>query len=464
MNAFETINWQGKTNDEVYEYIDTLATEDQYPFLKWLAGHAPELDIDWLDIFEDIRSLLPVAENVDACVEFSAWFAKRFPDEYAEHGGFIERDLCDFYLYKGELEKLRERISYISRYPVQAMDVLTVRLLFQLIYHGHYKDAVDFANKVWQPISESDELIGYAEQPFVNVIYTDKLQQCYEELKNNRICDFADLQRLMIELGFDDDKALFENVVSSLKNTLDIEKIRESIRKKNDDHMVDLNIQFLKYMLDTWQMPFVFSDFMWSIIATKKIFGKRKGVDNWFYVDEKTMDKHLIERLDTVFRSNTLEMFGKVWGMHYVFNFLHVQKLLTDEHTVNINDYLAKFRGIMVDYNARELWHLDFVFRWPESHLWEDLKPVFDNTFNLPPAELRSFNDDFNIPDFPENNFKPTVREPEVPRPKESEPVDYFYSGTSPYTKPEKEIGRNDPCPCGSGKKYKKCCMDKAQD
>jgi preprotein translocase subunit SecA len=21
-----------------------------------------------------------------------------------------------------------------------------------------------------------------------------------------------------------------------------------------------------------------------------------------------------------------------------------------------------------------------------------------------------------------------------------------------------REIGRNDPCPCGSGKKYKKCC------
>jgi SWIM/SEC-C metal-binding protein len=22
----------------------------------------------------------------------------------------------------------------------------------------------------------------------------------------------------------------------------------------------------------------------------------------------------------------------------------------------------------------------------------------------------------------------------------------------------EKTVGRNDPCPCGSGKKYKKCC------
>ncbi|MCS4469756.1 SEC-C metal-binding domain-containing protein [Clostridium botulinum] len=22
-------------------------------------------------------------------------------------------------------------------------------------------------------------------------------------------------------------------------------------------------------------------------------------------------------------------------------------------------------------------------------------------------------------------------------------------------------MGRNDPCPCGSGKKYKKCCLNK---
>jgi hypothetical protein len=25
-----------------------------------------------------------------------------------------------------------------------------------------------------------------------------------------------------------------------------------------------------------------------------------------------------------------------------------------------------------------------------------------------------------------------------------------------------KKIGRNDPCPCGSGRKYKNCCADKA--
>ncbi len=59
------------------------------------------------------------------------------------------------------------------------------------------------------------------------------------------------------------------------------------------------------------------------------------------------------------------------------------------------------------------------------------------------------------------------------------EPVDHFsrkeieYLHNLHYTRSEKKdvepaeveskkkIGRNDPCPCGSGKKYKKCCMGK---
>lgn len=36
---------------------------------------------------------------------------------------------------------------------------------------------------------------------------------------------------------------------------------------------------------------------------------------------------------------------------------------------------------------------------------------------------------------------------------------DDFYIPQQPVS--SEKIGRNDPCPCGSGKKYKKCCMDK---
>jgi preprotein translocase subunit SecA len=43
----------------------------------------------------------------------------------------------------------------------------------------------------------------------------------------------------------------------------------------------------------------------------------------------------------------------------------------------------------------------------------------------------------------------PTEDEPPLPP-----PVD-------PIRKEEVEPGRNDPCPCGSGKKYKHCCLKK---
>ena len=34
------------------------------------------------------------------------------------------------------------------------------------------------------------------------------------------------------------------------------------------------------------------------------------------------------------------------------------------------------------------------------------------------------------------------------------------YQNRKPSVREYKKIGRNDPCPCGSGKKYKKCCLN----
>jgi preprotein translocase subunit SecA len=53
-----------------------------------------------------------------------------------------------------------------------------------------------------------------------------------------------------------------------------------------------------------------------------------------------------------------------------------------------------------------------------------------------------------------------------VERPREREDVHSNRDGSLPQKKaplrkdPAKRVGRNDPCPCGSGKKYKNCCGD----
>lgn len=54
-------------------------------------------------------------------------------------------------------------------------------------------------------------------------------------------------------------------------------------------------------------------------------------------------------------------------------------------------------------------------------------------------AEMRRLND---AAEYPDSSYEP-----------------YYFE--EPYVRPAPKIGRNDPCPCGSGKKYKKCCQAK---
>ena len=39
--------------------------------------------------------------------------------------------------------------------------------------------------------------------------------------------------------------------------------------------------------------------------------------------------------------------------------------------------------------------------------------------------------------------------------------IPYEYPGIKSTDIKKKKVGRNDPCPCGSGKKFKKCCLGK---
>ena len=57
---------------------------------------------------------------------------------------------------------------------------------------------------------------------------------------------------------------------------------------------------------------------------------------------------------------------------------------------------------------------------------------------------------------FDENGWKYTI-ELEPDKPENIKALDILLNPIK--TKiAEKKVGRNDPCPCGSGKKYKKCC------
>jgi len=53
-------------------------------------------------------------------------------------------------------------------------------------------------------------------------------------------------------------------------------------------------------------------------------------------------------------------------------------------------------------------------------------------------------------------DFAPSAHEPAKEAPAEKQRQEGM---AGPVHRSQPKVGRNDPCPCGSGKKYKKCCL-----
>jgi preprotein translocase subunit SecA len=69
----------------------------------------------------------------------------------------------------------------------------------------------------------------------------------------------------------------------------------------------------------------------------------------------------------------------------------------------------------------------------------------------MPPA-MPSGVPDLNDFEFKHEAFEGLDQPTPGPQPAEPAPLE-----KKPFVRPDRKIGRNDPCPCGSGKKYKHC-------
>jgi preprotein translocase subunit SecA len=105
---------------------------------------------------------------------------------------------------------------------------------------------------------------------------------------------------------------------------------------------------------------------------------------------------------------------------------------------------------------------MKFVFDWPILSEYDLLgKEMFSETYHFNadpriPEMLEEYLTNYTIPERIQNEID------EFEAKKNEERSRYFQSQSSsqPIINTEPKIGRNDPCPCGSGNKYKKCCMN----
>lgn len=96
------------------------------------------------------------------------------------------------------------------------------------------------------------------------------------------------------------------------------------------------------------------------------------------------------------------------------------------------------------------------IRKWSKNSLWRGL--TIRDTQNGGPDDKEGIVE--FIAEYIEKDKK--KRHHEIARFKKKDDSWYFYDGEAPVQKQvvrsSLKVGRNDPCPCGSGKKFRKCC------
>jgi len=77
-------------------------------------------------------------------------------------------------------------LEIIKANPVHGCDMVTIRALFQLIYFRQFDLAFEYSNAVWQPLFESENLLGYPHAEFCMTIYLYQLEKLYHNIKNRK--------------------------------------------------------------------------------------------------------------------------------------------------------------------------------------------------------------------------------------------------------------------------------------
>jgi hypothetical protein len=360
--------WNKKNLEDLYNHYQELDPDEQADTLKELWQKNSQLDLEWIEMIEDAMDGLLPMDKPEKVEELVNMYSNIFPGEYEREYEFVEKNLITYYLYKGNLQKAHERLKIVWNNPVKGIDTVTIPALYQLIYYGHYETALQHSHSVWKLIADSDEVIGLSHAPFCGTIYLNALEEAYLKIKNGGTIDWKEL---MIEMGkFDirEDEEDYRMICHTLESQLSGDEIRNLIKKKKHESVnLQLNIQFLKYLKDKFNIPFMLGDLWWNMLTPKKLY-KNKPDEEYFYMDYEVLDKHFAEHFDESLLSNSTEMFGKAWGLHYPYYFLKESGLINEEEYARMFENIEGVKYFFSKYNDEILWRMSFVFNWPQIY------------------------------------------------------------------------------------------------
>ncbi len=423
-------------------------------------------EYDFMDIVIDVIGEFLLNKDYAPVIKLRNIIRENNKCFYENEFLFLDDNLIDHYTYLQEEENVRDAFSMLMKYPVKDFDHYLI--VFKTLIFWQCFNVVDEAvTRNYNTVRNSNDLIENSEYELAQYHYGAILSNHYQKGKGSLDKEAIYTELKKINFVFTDESAKFFEL-GYLSENYDLEVLKQEWRKKSFHFEILLKGYFCRYMYEKG-MDLRLSGFLLSSILPFWKEKDTKSIDNFFEI--KGFQKFLREDMSNyLFADASHITMGVLWGSVYVYEFLENIGLISQTDLQRYLSEINSIKGKTIGSFREYLWKKNFVHLWvkPNSVSEEEFaqeKALFEETFLIKQGEFLSFKEKVK------EKYPLVVELGDFYDLKLTNKLDGFfgklshlnddfeeeYEPTQPI-KSEPKVGRNDPCPCGSGKKYKKCC------
>ncbi len=463
--------WKKYTNEDILDIFDETCD-----FFSKELPEAFKEEYDVGEIIIETRGHQETAKNFDNVIKFTNILQNKQPQLYNEFFPYFNDFLIDYYCFRQDMSKANKAFSLFIDKPLQEVDQYLLgfkKVLF-------YQQSELLEQAISKNFTTLNQLTAGAEYDLAMCKFQLALQELYKRHKQNLdkgdfSSQFSDCMR---DYNFDfNDDFLAAIEVGMLKPPLEADRLKDLFSKDPKNTLNIIMSYFLRHMHEKG-FEFCLSGRIWDGMLEYWHRNNRsqKTMDSYFKIQTKSFKKYLEEYLSAMFSDNKSEMIAVLWGGVYIYEFFYKFHIISEKAFHSFIKTSQTLKGKVIGQYTADLWNSNFIHSWKKPECISETEFVEENNIfkksisfkyqkftklrkNISEelskiGELSHFiieggkNDSSKYNNsLPNNLFDPLEEE--------------HWGSNMVHTpiRTEKKIGRNESCPCGSGKKYKKCCL-----
>lgn len=470
--------WEKYLNQPALEiYEETMQLFSQELPEEFWEGYA------WDDLVLEVFGSLKSAKEFQKTLNFITLLKEKQERIFDELHTYFDDFLVTYFLYLQQKEALNESVNRLIRNPAEDFGFF-VKALHQITYYQEEELVEQMsAPAVYQGLetTEEEEEEGYGME-LSGIRFYLELRNQYRLYQQNGTYQWKPIQKNLEKYDFEVSADYLQELAVGLSSPLpDTATFQNLFSKDFSKCLLQLEGHYLQSMYSKG-FSMLAAGVVWDMLKEYwLVYNLPKNKSGKLLFSFAPADYHKFVDSKDVY--NFIEMGADVaallWGTQLVYDFLLEAGLISEKTHQSMLHSLLEEKGLFIADFQTEAWAFRFVHDWPspssmdvaqretekeifrrsyevkeryeapQQHLLKGLDPQNSLVASIEKGYQKKMAKMEQLEAQLARDFSNINQKSKKPAPTQINPQEHAQ---------RQKVGRNEPCPCGSGKKYKKCC------